>query len=132
MRQYTTTSPPLPCWAASKRSSRIAGESRSCHILEQQALYDQYHFDEPWDGPNNRKLIDQMPAVYSAAGPDGNPSSRSNASYYVFAGEAAALGSPQVPGGKSSEPTFEMITDGLSNTILAVEWQGNIPWTKPD
>ena len=25
-----------------------------------------------------------------------------------------------------------MITDGLSNTILAVEWQGNVPWTKPD
>ncbi len=44
--------------------------------LDQQALHDQYRFDEPWDGPNNRKLIDQMPAVYSVPGPDGNPSSR--------------------------------------------------------
>ena len=24
----------------------------------------QYNFDEPWDGPNNRKLIDKMPPVY--------------------------------------------------------------------
>lgn len=24
--------------------------------LEQEALYDQYDFSEPWDGPNNRKL----------------------------------------------------------------------------
>jgi prepilin-type processing-associated H-X9-DG protein len=100
-------------------------------FIEQQALYDQYHFDEPWDGPNNRKLIDQMPAIFSAGGPDGNPSRRSTASYYVFAGDAAALGSPQVPGGRIAEPSFEMITDGLSNTILAVEWEGNIPWTKP-
>ena len=63
-------------------------------FLEQQVLYDRYHFDEPWDGPNNRKLIDQMPAIYSAVGPDGKPSSRSTASYYVFAGEAAALSRP--------------------------------------
>ncbi len=27
--------------------------------LEQQALYNAYNFDEPWDGPNNRKLIDE-------------------------------------------------------------------------
>ena len=37
-----------------------------------------------------------------------------------------------MPGGKNSEVTFAQITDGLSNTILAVEWQGNIPWTKPE
>ncbi len=36
-----------------------------------------------------------------------------------------------MPGGKVAEPKFELITDGLSNTILAVEWQGNVPWTKP-
>ena len=24
--------------------------------LEQQDIYDRYRFDEPWDGPNNRKL----------------------------------------------------------------------------
>jgi hypothetical protein len=101
-------------------------------FLEHDALYRQYHFDEPWDGPHNRLLIDQMPALYSVPGADGAPSSRTNSSYYVFAGDAAALGSPWSPGGKNTEPTLPQITDGLSNTILAVESQGNTPWTKPD
>jgi hypothetical protein len=100
--------------------------------LEQDALFRQYHFDEPWDGPHNRTLIDQMPAVYSSPRPDGGPSSRRNTSYYVFSGETTALGSPWVPGGKNSEATLSRITDGISNTILAVESQANVPWTKPD
>jgi hypothetical protein len=27
-------------------------------------LYARYRFDEPWDGPNNQQLLDQMPPVY--------------------------------------------------------------------
>lgn len=37
------------------------------HILpfvEAQALYQQFHLDEPWDSDHNKKLIAQMPAVY--------------------------------------------------------------------
>ena len=63
--------------------------------LEQEPLYRQYHFDEPWDGPNNRLLLEKMPAVYSVPGPDGTPSSRTNASYYVFAGETTAWAAPR-------------------------------------
>ncbi len=100
--------------------------------LDQDALYREYRFDEPWDGPNNSKLIDRMPSVYSVPGPGGAPLSRSKASYYVFAGQTTLLGSPWVPGGQNPEPTrFEQVTDGVSNTILAVEWDGNVPWTKP-
>ena len=29
--------------------------------IEQQRLYDQYDFDEPWDGPNNSQLHGMMP-----------------------------------------------------------------------
>ncbi len=100
-------------------------------FLDQDALYRQYRFDEPWDGPNNRKLIDQMPAVFSVSQPDGTRS-RSNTSYFVFSGETTALGSPWVPGSKNVEATIQRMTDGTSYTILAVECQGNVPWTKPD
>lgn len=33
--------------------------------LEQSPLYDEYRFDEPWDGPNNRKLIAKMPEIFA-------------------------------------------------------------------
>ncbi len=59
--------------------------------IEQQELYNAYNFDEPWDGPNNRKLIDKMPATYSYPGPDGTPSSRTNSSYFVFTGKSTAV-----------------------------------------
>ena len=32
--------------------------------LEQEALYKQFHLDEPWDSPHNRTLIARMPTVY--------------------------------------------------------------------
>ena len=32
--------------------------------LEQDALYKEFHLDEPWDSEHNRALIDRMPATY--------------------------------------------------------------------
>ena len=34
-------------------------------FIEQQALYEQFHLDEPWDSEHNLKLIDQMPATFT-------------------------------------------------------------------
>ena len=99
--------------------------------LEENDLYKRYDFDEPWDGPNNRKLLDLMPAVYSYPGPDGSPVSRTNTAYFVFAGEATALG---VPAGEPefAKPMLSNIHDGPSTTILAVESKRDVPWTKPE
>src|SRR5262249_14242542 len=33
--------------------------------LEQDALYRRFNLDEPWDSPNNLRLLDQMPSVYA-------------------------------------------------------------------
>ncbi|AMV36242.1 sigma-70 family RNA polymerase sigma factor [Planctomyces sp. SH-PL62] len=33
-------------------------------FLGEEALYREFHLDEPWDGPHNRSLIARMPAVY--------------------------------------------------------------------
>ncbi len=93
--------------------------------IEQQELYNQYNFDEPWDGPNNRKLIDKMPPVYGFPGPDGPPAGKGQASYFVFTGPSTAVGAGEESGVRN-------ITDGTSNTILAVEARREIPWTKPE
>ena len=111
-------------------------------------LYKQYDFDEPWDGPNNRKLLQMMPEVYSYPGPDGSPMSSSNSAYFVLTGDGTALSSTAGskaaggfigPGGtgvasalKPAGPTLMDFTDGLSYTILVVEAKRDIPWTKPE
>src|SRR5262249_34684973 len=92
---------------------------------EQQELYNQYRFDEPWDGPNNRKLIDKMPRMYSYPSFDGTPSSQSNPSYFLFTGASAI-------GGTGGGTKIAQITDGTSNTILAGEAKREIPWTRPE
>jgi hypothetical protein len=90
--------------------------------LEAQELYNQYNFDEPWDGPNNRKLIEHMPAVYGYPGTGLEPG---HTAYFVFAGPEAILG-------KSDKPTVADVWDGTSNTLLAVEARREVPWTKPE
>jgi hypothetical protein len=37
-------------------------------FLEQPELYNAYNFDEPWDGPNNRKLADKVGRIYLRSG----------------------------------------------------------------
>jgi len=91
--------------------------------LEQQWLYDQYDFNEPWDGPNNIALADLMPEVYgcpSQGGPGGTETC-----YAMIVG----------PGTVSDGPTANSMrnfTDGMSNTLLVVECSGSgIPWMEP-
>ena len=33
-------------------------------FLDEQELYDEYRFDEPWDGPSNSRLHSRMPEIF--------------------------------------------------------------------
>ncbi|MFP6674634.1 MAG: DUF1559 domain-containing protein, partial [Pirellulaceae bacterium] len=35
-------------------------------ILDQSALYNQFHLDEPWDSPHNKSLLPMMPELYQS------------------------------------------------------------------
>jgi hypothetical protein len=89
--------------------------------IDQKALYDQYKFDEPWDGPNNSKLLDKMPPQY--AHPDAGAANMT--SYFMPTG-------PHTISSDDVGSALREIVDGTSNTILAVEARRNIPWSKPE
>ncbi len=127
----TATSPLRSFTAAQNKSIPYSWRVAILPFIEQNDLYKQYNFDEPWDGPNNRKLIDKMPPIYSYPGPTGGASSRTEASYSVLTGETTAFGA--AARGKEPAGTFVAdVRDGMSNTIMVVEAKRQVPWTKPE
>lgn len=95
------------------------------YMDRQMDLFRQYRFDEPWDGPHNRQLIDQMPAVYRLPLSGTKEPGRTN--YLLPVGNGAGF--------TMDKPTeFKDIRDGTSMTIMVVEVddQHATVWTKPD
>jgi len=84
-------------------------------------LYKQFHLDEPWDSEHNRKLLAKIPAIF--ANPNGANDGRTN--YLAAAGKHTIFG-----GEEGVAP--QQITDGLSNSIMVVEVEQSVPWTKPE
>ena len=90
--------------------------------LEENDLYQQFKLDEPWDSPNNKKLLSKMPKFFLRPGAD--PKSTTT-HYRVFVGKGAAF-----EGTKSH--SSDDLTHGLSDTIVIVEAADAVEWTKPD
>ena len=98
------------------------------HILpfiEQNGLYQQIRFDEPWDSDHNKTLMDQMPDIYKSPG----SKAAAGMTLYRGFGEGGILG-----GDDENKIGFGNITDGSSNTILAHEVDEALatPWMKPE
>jgi hypothetical protein len=91
-------------------------------FLEQEALYKQFKLDEPWDSPNNIRLLNQMPKVFATPNSAG-----SKTCYQVFVGP----GTPWTGDGRQG-PSLAQFPDGTSNTLLIAEAANPVEWTKPD
>ena len=92
-------------------------------FIEQQALYERYDFDEPWDSPANLALAQTVipafrcPSDAVASGPETN---------YVM-----IVGPGTLYDGEEST-SMRNIKDGTSNTIMFVEVVGSgINWLEP-
>ena len=97
------------------------------HILpfiEENNLYNQIHFDEPWDSKHNKTLHAQMPKCFRS------PSSNAKAGLTVYRG---FKGKGILGGDDDQAIGFGNIMDGSSNTILAMEVDDKLatPWMKP-
>jgi prepilin-type processing-associated H-X9-DG protein len=86
-------------------------------------IYDQYDFNEPWDGPHNRLLADQMPPMYRC--PSDDVSKPGETSY-------AAVVGPETIWPDDEIVQLADVTDGTENTLVIVEVAGNgIHWMEP-
>jgi len=84
--------------------------------LEGQALYNQFHLEEPWDSEHNKELIKQMPEVYRS------PRSSAVAGKTTYLGVGGADGVFVRPeDGNHLGIEFQLIRDGTSNTAMTVE-----------
>ncbi|MCA9095949.1 MAG: DUF1559 domain-containing protein, partial [Planctomycetaceae bacterium] len=88
--------------------------------LGHHALYDRYRKNEPWDSPENAKLLDEMPLVFNNSNV---PSTETP--YTVIVGPGTIFNGTV---GKS----LEEIKDGIASTIFIVETGRKVPWTKPE
>ncbi|MFH1264451.1 MAG: DUF1559 domain-containing protein, partial [Planctomycetota bacterium] len=93
-------------------------------FLEQRALYERFHLDEPWDSEHNKTLITTMPPTLR---PPNSRAAPGKTNYLGIAGEAGIF-----PGKKKIG--FRDIRDGSSNTMMTVEAadESAVIWTKPD
>jgi prepilin-type processing-associated H-X9-DG protein len=90
--------------------------------LEQNALYRQYRFDEPWDGPNNSQLHGELVRAYFCP----SETTYSPATNYVVVTGSQTIWPDATPAKLAD------ITDGLQNTILLVEVHNSgIHWMEP-
>jgi hypothetical protein len=93
-------------------------------FIEQDFLYKQFKLNESWDSPNNIRLLGQMPKIYKLPGDEKTKPDHTH--YQVFVGNGAMFE-------KSRGVRFPgEVRDGTSNTILIVEAEQAVPWTKPD
>jgi hypothetical protein len=94
------------------------------HQGEMQALYQEFHLDEPWDSEHNRPLIAKMPKVFATSGA---LASGGRTTLVVPMGEETAFHGAE--GTKLAD-----IKDGGSKTILIVEAvpERAVVWTKPE
>jgi hypothetical protein len=91
-------------------------------FLGERSLYEKYRFDEPWDGPHNRELASQMPAVFRCPADRGDAT---RTSYLVVTGEGTVF-----PGARCRR--ISDVLDGPRNTILFVEASDSgIGWMEP-
>ncbi len=92
-------------------------------FLEQQALYDQYDFSQPWDGPKNRRLLSLMPDVFRCPAQRNRNVSETN--YVAVIGPHTAW-----PGNNAVR--LADFPDGSRQTLMLVEVVDSaIAWTEP-
>ena len=95
--------------------------------LEQKALYDKFHLDEPWNSEHNLPLLAEMPEIYIDPSSPALVTVGGKTHYLAVSGAGTAFT------GKAEGTNFAEIRDGASVSIavLQVDDAHAVEWTKP-
>jgi hypothetical protein len=89
--------------------------------LEEDPLYKEFHLEEPWDSPHNKRFAEKTPRCYTPFWVGHDPPGLTR--YQVFVGPGTAF--------EHDGLTWADFPDGLDNTLLVVEAGEPVPWSKP-
>jgi prepilin-type processing-associated H-X9-DG protein len=94
------------------------------------SLYARFHLDEPWDSQHNRALLREMPKDFAC--PEGPGSRSGQTGCLVVVGPKHVVGSVNTAFEPKRGADISEFFDGTSNTVLVIETDTPIPWTKPE
>ena len=102
--------------------------------IEELALYEEFHLDEPWDSPHNLALVPLMPQIYAC--PTANLDA-GKTRYLILDGPGSAFEPANLRAGKGAQVRGMSPGDldtFASKTIMVVEAPVDraVVWTKPE
>jgi beta-lactamase regulating signal transducer with metallopeptidase domain len=89
-------------------------------FLGEQKLFDEYKLDETWDSEHNKTLVAKIPSIYSTS----VWTQKGDSDYFVITGKGTLFDADE-PGRRES------VADAPGETILVIQSNQHIPWTKP-
>jgi hypothetical protein len=108
-------------------------------FIGQEALYNEYKLDEPWNGPNNQRLLEKTPDLYSDPIYGENKDFLTHYAAITGRGMAFWADGPRFDGtdldlSKVVGMRLAAFRDGTSATLIVgpVGPERAIPWTKPE
>lgn len=111
--------------ASSDGKSGLSWRVAILPMLDENALYQQFRLQEPWDSEHNQKLVARMPKIFQSPG---SSLDRGYTNYLGVAGSNTILNTAKRP------TKIASITDGTSKTAMIVEADDThgVIWTKPE
>jgi hypothetical protein len=128
MHSYADVKKTFPAWASYSKEGKplLSWRVHLLPFLGQEALYKEFHLDEPWDSEHNKKLIPRMPGVYKSPAYLGGEVGKTT--FLVPLGPDLAF-----PMENKANRLPADFPDGTSNTILMLDVDDDraVVWTRP-
>jgi hypothetical protein len=102
--------------------------------LGQEELYRQYRFDEPWNGPHNSRLADQIPEIYRCPSfVKYHQRHKLETAHTRHLTNYVAVIAPDAIFNGPDPVAIDDITDGTDCTLLLIEARHHsVHWMQPD